>query len=150
MKAATLSAHRPRGAGALAHLAAHLDAPPDLPVLARLAGVSPRQLERVFVRTFGESPRACLRRLRLERAAALVRTTRRRILGLALEAGFESHEAFTRAFKHRFGRTPIEYRRLPQAIPQPRHRHALWQHVLANGLRPHIETPAALPLNNGS
>ncbi len=140
MKAATLRAHDARMTRTLSHLATHLDEPPDGPALARLAGVSPRQLERVFARTFGESPRACLRRLRLERAARRLRTARRGILVIALEAGFSSHEAFTRSFKRRFGHTPAAYRALPGLGLSPRGRPALWRLALATGLRRHMES----------
>ena len=125
----------------VAYLQAHLDEPIALDDLARLAGVSPRQLDRVFVRLFGESPRACLRRLRLERAAGLLRTSRRRVLAIALDAGFESHEAFTRSFTRRFGFTPAVYRRLPFASLQPRNRGELWRLALAGGLRRNVEHP---------
>ncbi|HUR59937.1 MAG TPA: helix-turn-helix domain-containing protein, partial [Opitutaceae bacterium] len=92
-----------------------------------------------FARTFGESPRAYRRRLRLERAAVRLRTTSARILTLAVEAGFESHEAFTRAFRDRFGHTPLAYRRLARANAQPRSRAALWQSAAASALRRHVE-----------
>ncbi|HUR56105.1 MAG TPA: helix-turn-helix domain-containing protein, partial [Opitutaceae bacterium] len=115
MRHSTLASHRTRMARVMRHLAAHLDEPIDSAVLARLAGLSPRQLERVFKRTTGESPRAHVRRLRLERAAVRLRTTPARIITVAVEAGFESHEAFTRAFRARFGHTPQAYRRLAHA-----------------------------------
>jgi AraC family transcriptional regulator len=139
MKPATLAAHSARLARAFAHLATHLDEAPDHAVLARLAGVSPRQFERVFARLYGESPRACLRRLRLERAARLLRRGRAHILPLALAAGFTSHEAFTRSFKRRFGHTPTAYRALPRVGQQPRARREFWQQALATGLRRHVE-----------
>ncbi|HWA25157.1 MAG TPA: helix-turn-helix domain-containing protein [Lacunisphaera sp.] len=139
MKPGTLEAHDPRLVRLLEYMRAHLDEPLDLDALARLAGVSPRQLDRVFLRLFGESPRACLRRLRLERAAGQLRTSRRRILAIALDAGFESHEAFTRSFTRRFGHKPADYRRLPRATLQPRDRGEYWRLALAGGLRRHVE-----------
>jgi len=142
MKAATLQAHDPRMARLLAYLESHLDEPLDIESLARLAGVSARQLDRLFERIFGESPRACLRRLRLERAARQLRLTRRRILAIALDAGFDSHESFTRSFARRFGRSPADYRRLPEATLQPQDRGEFWRLALAGGLRRHVERPA--------
>jgi transcriptional regulator GlxA family with amidase domain len=139
MRRSTLTSHRVRIHGATRHLAAHLDDTLDLPALARRAGLSPRQFERVFTRLLGESPRACQRRLRLERAAARLRSTPARILAVALEAGFESHEAFTRVFRQRFGHGPKEYRRLARATTQPSSRRALWQLVTAGALRRHVE-----------
>ena len=139
MKAATLQAHDPRFVRLVAYLQAHLDEPLEIEALARLAGVSARQLDRLFARLFGESPRACLRRLRLERAARQLRTSRRRVLNIALDAGFNSHEAFTRSFAHRFGCNPADYRRLPHASLQPRDRGEYWRLALAGGLRRHVE-----------
>ena len=139
MQRATLEAHDPRLLRLLGYLRTHLDEPLEIEPLARLAGVSPRQLDRVFARLFGESPRACLRRLRLERAARQLRTTRRRVLAIALDAGFESHEAFTRSFLRRFGHAPADYRRLPRVNLQPQDRGEYWRLALAGSLRRHVE-----------
>lgn len=142
MKPATLQARDPRMVRLLAYLRGHLDEPLEIEALARLAGVSLRQLDRLFVRLFGESPRACLRRLRLERAARQLRSTRRRILAIALDAGFDSHESFTRSFARRFGHNPADYRRLPCANLQPQDRGEYWRLALAGGLRRHVEETA--------
>ena len=128
----------------LAHLRTHLDEPLEFGTLARLAGVSQRQGDRLFSRLFGESPRACVRRLRLERAALELRCTRRRVLAIALDAGFESHESFTRSFSRRFGHNPSAYRRLTPASLQPRDRREFWRLALAGGLRRHVEQGAPM------
>jgi AraC family transcriptional regulator len=139
MRISTLASHRTRINRVTRHLAAHLDEPIDGPMLAGLAGLSARQLERVFTRMIGESPRAHVRRLRLERAAVRLRSTQARILAVAVEAGFESHEAFTRVFRERFGHTPQVYRRLAHVTGQPRSRALLWQLAAAGALRQHVE-----------
>ncbi|HEV3409039.1 MAG TPA: helix-turn-helix transcriptional regulator, partial [Chthoniobacterales bacterium] len=87
----------------------------------------------------GESPRAYVRRLRLERAAVRLQKARASILTVAVEAGFQSHEAFTRVFRQRFGHTPAAYRRLGSTTAQPRARAKLWQHIAASALRPYLE-----------
>jgi len=143
MTSASLSHHRARMTRVAHYLCEHLDDPIDAAVLAKLAGLSPRQLERVFIRTVGESPRAHARRLRLERAAVRLRTTRSSILTIAVEAGFQSHEAFTRGFRQRFGHTPFAYRQLAIANIAPRMRAQFWQIALAGGLRRHLEENAA-------
>lgn len=125
---------------------ARLDAPFDLATMAKSAGLSSRQFERLFDRITGESPRGFLRRLRIERAAVRLRETRASILDIGLEADFESHEAFTRAFRQRFGQTPASYRRLTSANLQPRARAQLWQLALAGGLRRHLEAPIPRPV----
>lgn len=142
MRPSTLSCHRARISEVVSYLAAHLDDEPDAGMLARRAGLSSRQLARVFTRMIGESPCAHLRRLRLERAAVELRTTRARVLTVALEAGFESHEAFTRVFRDRFGHTPQAYRRLARVTVQPRSRAQLWQRIGAGGLRRYTEQPS--------
>jgi AraC family transcriptional regulator len=61
----------------------------------------------------GEPPHAFRRRILLERAAFRLLTSEDSVLDVALEAGYASHEAFTRAFRRAYGRTPSEWRRHP-------------------------------------
>ncbi len=146
MKPVTLEAHRLRMQRVAQHLRAHLDEPINAAALGRLAGLSARQLERVFARTVGESPRAHARRLRLERAAVRLRTSRETVLTVAVEAGFSSHAAFSRLFRRRFGHTPAAWRQLGNSIgAQPRSRALLWHLVAATGLRRFVEQ-TQLPL----
>jgi len=58
----------------------------------------------------GESLAEHIRRLRLERAAMRLRRTDRAIIEIALEAGYETHEAFTRAFRTLWRCSPSRYR----------------------------------------
>jgi len=74
-----------------------------------------------MVQVLGETPGTHQRRLRLDRAAWLLLTSPTTILDIALEAGFEHHETFTRAFRTRFGVTPSSFRKnrgatLPRSI----------------------------------
>ncbi len=138
MRPATLQHHRARIAEAQRHLAAHLDEPIDCAKLAAIARLSARQLERVFARIVGETPAAHARRLRIERAAVRLRNSRASILEIAIGAGFESHEAFTRVFRLRFGVTPASYRKQQRASMQPRVRAQLWQ-LTAAAVRQHVE-----------
>ena len=138
MRSSTLQHHRARVAQAQRHIAAELDAPVDVVQLAGIARMSVRQLERVFTRLIGETPSAHARRLRIERAATRLRSSRASILEIAIEAGFASHEAFTRVFGQRFGVTPAAYRKQQRASTQPRVRAQLWQLVSA-ALRQHLE-----------
>lgn len=103
--------HDRRIARVHAHIEANLDRDLDVGALARVAGLSPFHFHRVFRALVGEPVMAYVRRLRLERAARQLVTSERRVLDVALEAGFESHEAFTRAFVGHFGVAPKDYRR---------------------------------------
>jgi AraC family transcriptional regulator len=95
---------------ALVHIQTHLDDDLKLEGLARLAGVTPSHFSRSFTSTIGESPRAYVERLRLERAAVLLVVRAASILEIALDSGFQSHETFTRAFRRRFGIAPSRWR----------------------------------------
>jgi AraC-like DNA-binding protein len=72
--------------------------------------------DRVISQVAGEPPRAFRRRILLERAAYRLLATRRSILDIAVEAGYGSHEAFTRAFTAAYGAPPATWRKRPRAI----------------------------------
>ncbi len=95
----------------LAFAAEHLDSDLSLHALARRAGLSRFHLQRVFAATVGESTKQFALRLRLDRAASQLLTCQESVLSIALDTGFENHETFTRAFRRRFGTTPVSYRR---------------------------------------
>ena len=63
----------------------------------------------------GEAPKEYLRRLRLERAVLRLKVSPDNVLPIALEAGFATHETFTRAFIRQFGISPSEFRRVLRA-----------------------------------
>jgi AraC family transcriptional regulator len=78
--------------------------------LARVACFSPYHFHRIFKGIVGEAVSEYVRRLRLESAAVALKTTRQSILDVALDAGYGTHEAFTRAFRQMFGLSPSEFR----------------------------------------
>lgn len=96
-------------------LESQLDEPIAPEALARAAHFSLHHVHRIFRAQLGETVMQHVRRLRLERAARRLRTSDERILTLALEAGYESDEAFARAFADRFGVAPSQYRDEPSA-----------------------------------
>ncbi len=100
-----------RVAAAVDHIQSHLDEELAPEELAALAGFSLHHFHRVFRGITGESVMGFVRRLRLERAAQQLRFGRDPVTRVAFEAGYGSHEAFTRAFRARFGQAPSEYRR---------------------------------------
>jgi AraC family transcriptional regulator len=69
--------------------------------------------DRMIRSVAGEPPRAFRRRILLERAAYRMITTSVPLLDIAVEAGYGSHEAFTRAFTKAYGAPPAEWRRRP-------------------------------------
>lgn len=89
----------------------HLREPIALHALARRAGFSLWHFHRIFAEHTGESLGSYLRKRRLTAAAGDLARTRRSILDIALDYQFESHEAFTRAFKATFDSSPHEFRR---------------------------------------
>ncbi len=78
--------------------------------LARAAGLSRAHFSRAFRRAFGESPHAYLLTRRLERAAALLRTTDRSVADICLAVGLQSVGSFTTSFTRTYGRSPTAYR----------------------------------------
>jgi AraC-like DNA-binding protein len=78
--------------------------------LARAAGLSRAHFSREFRRAFGDSPHAYLLTRRLERAAALMRTTDRSIADICFSVGLQSVGSFTTSFKHTYGVSPTAYR----------------------------------------
>ncbi len=78
--------------------------------LARAAGLSRAHFSREFRSTFGESPHAYLLTRRLERAAALLRTTDRTVADICFSVGLQSIGSFTTSFTRTYGVSPTAYR----------------------------------------
>lgn len=95
----------------LRHIEQHLDSRPDLEELARIACFSPYHFHRIFSSMVGESVAAYIRRLLLERAAMQLGHSPESVTQIALGAGYDSVDAFTRAFRAHMGMLPSEYRR---------------------------------------
>ena len=94
--------------------AAEDDAPQeDSYALAERAYLSRFHFGRVFRRVVGEAPGEIERRLRLERAAHALRATGQDVTGIALDAGYDSLEGFSRAFRRAYGLAPSRFRALP-------------------------------------
>jgi AraC-like DNA-binding protein len=95
--------------------------PLEVDDLARAAGLSKAHFSREFRRTFGESPYVYLMTRRLERAAALLRTTDYTVAEICLEVGLQGVGSFTTSFKRMFEMTPTAYRAAyPPASSQAR------------------------------
>ncbi len=116
---ATAQDYAARIARVLAWMQARLHEPMPLITLAEVAGFSPFHFHRIFRGMVGESVQQHVRRLRLERAAGLLKTTERSVLDIALETGYESHEAFTRAFRRQFSCSPTSFRETMRGTASP-------------------------------
>ena len=92
-------------------MADHLDEPLSAVQLAKSAGLSVRQVERLFLRHLNVTPGRYYMRLRLERARELLRQTNMPILDVAIATGFTSHSYFAQSYRLQFGRPPSEERR---------------------------------------
>jgi transcriptional regulator GlxA family with amidase domain len=95
---------------ALEFMEGQLDAPLPRERLATLAGVSVRQLERLFREHLGCTPGSHDRKLRLERARMLLRQTGMSVLEIAVACGFASASHFSRAYRTTFGHPPMAER----------------------------------------
>lgn len=92
-------------------MADNLDEPYSAVELAKSAGLSVRQVERLFLRHLNMTPGRYYMRLRLERARELLRQTNMPILDIAIATGFTSHSYFAQSYRLLFGRPPSEERR---------------------------------------
>lgn len=88
----------------------HLRTPATLDAIAERVGVTPSYLTRAFALATGHSLMRYARARRLSEAARILALGVPDILGLALDVGYGSHEAFTRAFRDHFGVTPESVR----------------------------------------
>lgn len=89
----------------------HMADPLTLDQLASMAGVTARQLNRVFRAELGQSTMACYRAARLELAMQLVRGSDLRMTDIALATGFASSAHFSTCFARVFGVAPSKARR---------------------------------------
>ena len=83
----------------------------SIPNLSKEAGISQRQMERLFKNRFSITPREYIRRLRILIAADQLRFTIKGITEIALDCGFYDHSSFTRQFKRHMGLRPLEFRK---------------------------------------
>lgn len=87
-------------------LAANMEAPLNLPRLAKQVGLGPDTLERGFRSHLGMTPRRYLSNLRMLEAARLIQAANLSIAEIGRLVGFANHSAFTRAYGRVFGRSP--------------------------------------------
>jgi len=123
----------------LTYIERHLFEPLSVLALAEVADFSPFHFSRMFSARIGESVMAHVRRQRMLRAAArlgenpgaAVDAETPALIDLAFDCGFESQEAFTRAFKQVFGVTPGRFRRDPAREQSQAREYAMSQTAIA-------------------
>jgi len=118
MRAATGQDYHERIVRTLVYIQEHLDDRLDLEQVASVAAFSNFHCHRVFHALVGETLKEYVRRLRLERAARKLKQLDAPLIEFALEAGFETHESFTRAFKDMFSVSPSEFRAAHRPAPE--------------------------------
>lgn len=101
----------------LAYIEQHLDEALSVDALSNVANFSKFHFHRQFTQYVGLGVAAYVRRLRLRRASYQLAFGHERVIDIALAAGFESPEAFARAFRQAFGQSPSRFRTSPQWEP---------------------------------
>ncbi len=98
------------------YIEANLDFDLQAADVARHAGISQWHFQRIFKALTNETLMTYIRSRRFSRSFDKLANTRERVLGVALEAGFDTQESFTRAFKKAFSVTPAHYRKHASAL----------------------------------
>jgi len=94
------------------HIHQNTDQVLDRKELADMAGYSLPHFHRIFTAEMGENIATYIRRVRLEKAAQKLIHGATDLMQVAMDAGFQSHAAFSKAFKKHFGYRPSEFREL--------------------------------------
>lgn len=101
---------------AIKHLEQHLKEPFNIKDVSGAAGFSAFHFQRLFQAITGFTVLEYVRRRRLTEAASALRNTATGVLEIALNYGYQSQEAFTRAFDAHFGITPARFRKLEKVL----------------------------------
>ncbi|MGK3965569.1 GyrI-like domain-containing protein [Sorangium sp. So ce118] len=120
MTEAAANAYIARFRRVLEHIDAHLEEDLTLERLSGVAAFSKYHFQRQFSELFGIGVHEYVKLVRLRRASyrlALPAREQARIIDIAMASGYESPEAFSRAFKKAFGQTPSEFREQPRWDP---------------------------------
>ncbi|GHU73558.1 hypothetical protein AGMMS49992_12550 [Clostridia bacterium] len=99
------------------YITAHLGDDITLDSLAEAAGYSKYHAARTFKELTGKTPFETIRALRLTKAAQILQKSDKKVVDVALDSGFDSHDGFTRAFARQFAITPRKYQQETPAVP---------------------------------
>jgi len=108
--AKAISSRNPRVLAVLREMYDNIETPLTLDELAENADISRRQIERQFKQLLDEAPAQTYRNIRLERARTLLMETNLSVMEIAMAAGFNSRNVFSRHYKERYGETPYGHR----------------------------------------
>ena len=117
MKAASEN-YQARMQRVLDHIDQHLDDDLGLEALSGVATFSKYHFHRQFTSTFGVSVHRYVQLARMKRASyRLAYMDAQSVTGVAMDAGYDAPDAFTRAFRQRFGQSPSSFRKCPDWEP---------------------------------
>ncbi len=116
MKKSTRDSYFQRIDRVVGYLNDQVQSAPTLQDLADVAAISPFHFHRVYRAITGETPSATLRRSRLARAATLLKTTAKPITEIAFDVGYESSQAFSKAFREVTGFSASDLRARPKKL----------------------------------
>lgn len=105
-----IGVRHPKLAAVIARMEANLEEPISPAQLAADAGMSTRQLERLFRRYLNRSPKRYYMETRLSRARNLLMQTEMSIIEVALASGFSSPSHFSKCYRAQYGSTPYRER----------------------------------------
>ena len=108
-----MTKYHERFAKVVDYIETNLDEDLDVDMLCKFACLSKFHFHRQCSLFFGMSVMSLIRLLRLKKAASLVAYRDKNLLDVALESGYESHEAFSRVFKKHFNKSPSDFRKSP-------------------------------------
>lgn len=112
---ARIGARHPKLVSIIEKMEENLEDPLSPSLLAKQAGLSTRQLERLFRRYLDRSPKRYYLELRLKKARSLLLQTDMSVINVALACGFSSPSHFSKCYRAYYGRTPYRERGVPVA-----------------------------------
>ena len=116
MKKSTQDSYFQRIERVVEYLNDQVDNNPSLETLAGVAAISPFHFHRVYRAITGETPSGTLRRLRLAKAAVMLKETKKPVTEIAFDVGFESSQSLAKAFKASSGFSPTDARANTKAL----------------------------------
>ena len=125
----------------------HLTEPITLSQLAKAAGYSPWHCDRIFKEYTDKAPFEYIRSFRLSKAAIVLRDIKPKVIDVAFDFVFDSHEGFTKAFSRQFGLSPKSYSKatppIKLFIPYPA---TDYRHTKLKGVKTMLENNKMTPV----